>query len=1177
MKISYRILIINFVIVVLILGSSAIAFYSIMYKVLSSQQSKYLINSANDFIYDYRGLSQDCEDDFNALANSEPQNIFKENLNKSKSLDFIFQVDSSASKKIINKNYDDNVINGKKCFTLKDFIANNPYSILKKYSLSGGRTFYFGRIITSGFLDNLSKKIDAEIALIWKKSPAEISNESINQQYSYLIEKASKALIGKNNFELYSGNFGSTDVLSTIYKPDTEYNQNKDLQFIIFTSLNEVNDLRSNLKYFLIIIGFAGALLSLILTVLFTDKIRKQIKQLSNATQITKDGNFSNRIQVQSNDELGELAAAFNKMLDELQRNEISQSEYSEFITLLNQSPTLKEVSEVSLQKIISTCKYTIGALYVVEKGKIILQTSYGLKREDNIRVDSQLFNSVVKNHETVELFSEENLPVVSAGFLSIEIKYLLIVPIIYNNKVIAILELGSFNKPAPEAREYIERIKYQLAIGLTNASAVAQLENLIAELRKLNEDYQRQNIQIRKQNETLVELHRKLKEKADELEIQKRRAEEATKLKSQFLASMSHELRTPMNSIIGLSELILDDRSLTEKNRERMGVVLKSGRRLMSLINDVLDLSKIEAGKMEIRNEEVLIEELIKEVENSVLPLAEKKELAFKIVRKINTRSIINTDRNKVTQVLLNLLGNAVKFTNFGFVELHISSADDYILFDVIDSGIGISKEDTGIIFEEFRQIDGTTTRKYNGTGLGLAICKRIAGLLNGDLTVRSEPGHGSIFTFSLPYNLVSLNAAEEAPPDEGENNFINKNKNLVLIIDDNPDVRYTIGKYLSSKNYEVEYASDSTHALEKIQKTRPFAVTLNITMPISDGWHILKEIKENIRTRDIPVIPISINKDDNTGFGLGIYEYLIKPLTFENLVSILNRLENSSGRPIQRILMVDDDEIEFEKFVSTFMDDNIRIDFIKDSELAFSKIVESQPDLIITDLVMPAVDGIRLAYKLQTNVETKHIPVLVSLPRDISEDELQKLNSSIESIIEKSNIHPLDTLKIVRDRIKLHESENLKEGETAKIDQNPELELPFTEEVKTYQGNVLIVDDDPDSLFTLSEIVQACDCKTISARNGIECLRALEYKVPDLILLDIMMPEMDGFQTIARIKQNSQWAHIPVFAVTAKAMLEDKKVILKHGFDDYISKPVNSGVLAFKIEKTFAKLKMI
>ncbi len=886
MKISYRILIINFVIVVLVLGSSAVAFYSIMYKVLSSQQSKYLTNSANIFIYTYRGLVQDCEDQFNIIANGEPGNIFKKIPDENKSLDFIFEVDNINSSKIINKVFDENVKDRDKCASLKEFLSYNPCSIIKEFRTKNDRIIYFGRVITPDFLDNLSKKINADIAIIRNNTPAIISNESINNQYSYLISKASDVLSGKNNFDIYSGNSSSSDILATIYKPGSEFTQSENLQFLIFTSLNEANDLISSLKYFLIIIGFAGVMISLILTVLFTDKIRKQISRLSEATKFTKDGNFMNKIEVKSKDELGQLGNAFNKMLDELQRNERSKNEYSEFITLLNQSPTLKEISEASLQKIISACGFTVGALYVIESGNIMLQVSYGLEKTESGRINSQLFDTVIKNQEILELFSDDKLPVVSAGSILIAIKYLLIVPIIYSNKVIAILELGSFNKPSKEAKEYLDKIKYQLAIGLTNASAVVQLENLITELKTLNEDYQRQNIQIKKQNESLVELHQKLKEKADELEIQKRKAEEATKLKSQFLASMSHELRTPMNSILGLTELIIDDKNLAEKNKERMDVVLRSGRRLMNLINDILDLSKIEAGKMEVRNEEVLIEELLKEVENYITPLVEKKELSFKIVRKFNTRSIINSDRNKITQVLLNLLDNAVKFTNFGFVEMHISSENNFILFDIIDSGIGMSKEDMEIIFEEFRQIDGTSTRKYNGTGLGLAICKRIAGLLNGDLSVKSEAGHGSIFTFSIPFNLISFDDSDyqNVPEESNEIETLNsgtEGKDLILIIDANPDVRYTIGKFLTSKGYAVEFAAGANEGLEKARKIRPFAIIFDIKMHDLNGWKLLRKFKEDDEINEIPLIPVFIIKDKNMGFGLSAYEYLIKPVT--------------------------------------------------------------------------------------------------------------------------------------------------------------------------------------------------------------------------------------------------------------------------------------------------------
>jgi CheY-like chemotaxis protein len=317
----------------------------------------------------------------------------------------------------------------------------------------------------------------------------------------------------------------------------------------------------------------------------------------------------------------------------------------------------------------------------------------------------------------------------------------------------------------------------------------------------------------------------------------------------------------------------------------------------------------------------------------------------------------------------------------------------------------------------------------------------------------------------------------------------------------------------------------------------------------------------------------------DKNVGFGLGAYEYFVKPIEPGKLLSVFSRLENLAKKRIEKIVIVDDDELEFEKFKNAFKNDKIRIEYLKDSELAFSKILEVQPDLAIIDLMMPKVDGITLSYKLKSNVDTKHIPIIISTAKDLSEDEKNSLSTIVEEITVKSKGHPLDVLKVVRDRIKLQEAYlPSSAADKKKFDKLvSDLEEPVDDnnddDRKEYRGEVLIVDDDADTLFTIGEIVQACDCKTVLAKNGVECLKVLETKIPDLILLDIMMPEMDGFQTISRIKKNPKWAGIPVFAVTAKAMLDDKAVILRHGFDDYIPKPINSGVMAFKIEKLFSK----
>jgi signal transduction histidine kinase/CheY-like chemotaxis protein/HAMP domain-containing protein len=1179
MKISFRILMINFAIVAIILVSSAIAYYSIMYNVLSSQQSKYLLNSANEFVYAFRGMMQDTEDEFNYLANNNGlTETFNHSPIKEKNIDFILETGNNDSTLIVSKVYKDDVFLPKSIITIQDFIKNNPFAVIERARLKGGKTYYYGRILSNNFLNTLSSKINAELALVWKGSPSEISNELINQNLLSVLNNAYKNLSSKNNFDIYSSQNESADILATIYRPSFNFSPGNQLQFVIFTPLSEATDLRTSVKYILGIIGLAGLILSLILTLVFTDKIRKQITQLSNATKTIKDGNFQNKINIKSKDELGELAGAFNTMLDELQKNEKSKNEYSEFITLINQNPTLDEISDAVLKKIIKTCGFTIGALYTVDENKLNLVSSYGLNGELTFNEKADVLESVLRNHETIEISSKESLPVISAGVISLEIKNVLIQPIIYNNKVIAILELGSFDKQSDEAKEYLSKIKEQLAIGLTNALALVQLENLVAELKNLNNDYQKQNIQIRKQNETLLELHSQLKEKADELEIQKEKAEEATRLKSNFLASMSHELRTPMNSILGLTELILEDKTLRGKNRERIEVVLKSGRRLMSLINDILDLSKIEAGKMEIHNEEMPLDEMLKDLENSIYPLATQKEISFKILRDINTKIIISTDRNKVTQVLINLLGNAVKFTENGYVELHISSIDNKQLkFEVIDSGIGISERDQAIIFEEFRQIDASSTRKYNGTGLGLAICKKIAEMLRGNLTIKSELGKGSTFTFTIPLNFVKISQVSRGPKVNIQT-LIKNHQNPILIIDDDPEVRYTIGQYLITKGYEVAYAANGDEGIQKAIKLQPFAITLDVMMPNKDGWVVLRELKNEPKTKDIPVILISIIGDKKLGLGLGAFEYFIKPISPDKLLSAFERLESLAQKKVEKIVIVDDDELEFEKFKNAFKDDNIRIEYIKDSELAFSKILEVQPDLIILDLIMPNVDGITLSYKLKSNRDTKHIPIIISTAKDLTEEERSSLSNIVEEITVKSKGHPLDVLKIVRERIKQQEENKIKQETIEELDDQINVLEQSIDELKNkaYHGDVLIVDDDADTLFTINEIVQACDCKTTLAKSGAECLKALEQSIPDLILLDIMMPEMDGFQTLNKIRQNSDWAQIPVFAVTAKAMLGDKAVILRNGFNDYIAKPVNSGVLAFKIERLFSKLKI-
>ena len=933
MKISLRILLINFLIVVLILGSSFFVFYNIVYDVLTSYQTRNLRQSANNFVYVYRTLQSEIEDDFASLYNKGVNNLWKDQKLQLKNIDFILQLDENGN--VSNQITKSHLIIPEKEYSLKEFESYNPYLMLMKFNAENRITYVYGKTINNDMLNDISRRISSDVALVWNGYTADFSNQSVNQKYLYVLSQAVDDLKKKSNFDLYIQGTESQDILATIYNPSTSGNQ-ENLYYLIFNTFAEAGELRSTLKNIFIIIGSAGIALSLIFTMIFTGKFRKQMTDLSKATEQTYSGKFDYKIDVKSKDEVGKLGMAFNKMLDELKKKEIAKNEYAEFITLINQNPSLKEISDVALKKIIDTGDFLIGGLYTVDD-EIKLISSYGLNSEHTSKPGIlEFFKKVLESKKSLELYNEGDLPVVSTGLVDIRIKYLLFLPIVYNNKSVAILELGSLSKPREEVRDYLEKIKDQLAIGITNARALLQLEKLVVELKHLNEDYQKQNIQIKEQNETLLNLHLELKEQAEELEKQKQKAIELTDAKSKFLASMSHELRTPMNSILGLTELMLEKVDLEPRNKERLEVILSSGKRLMALINDILDLSKIEAGKVEILYEDIILEEIITEVSAAISTLAKEKQIDYEVIRKVDTGTIIKTDRGKVVQVLINLLGNAVKYTDKGNVTLKTSVLNGQLNFEIIDTGIGISEEEIKLIFEEFKQSDSSNSRKRGGTGLGLAISKRLTEVLDGNLSVKSELNKGSVFTFSIPFQQVK------------------------------PDYSQKL----------IEHIDESTS-------------------------------EEN----------------------------------------------NESA-----------------------------------------------------ELISDAKSKKELIFKSET------------------------------SNVDQTEISSVD-------------------GES--------------------QFDVMIVDDDPNTLFTLAEIIKSINCNPILANNGKECLGLLETKTPDLILLDIIMPEMDGFKTIDNIRRNNKWSDIPVYAVTAKAMKKDNEIILKHGFTDYIPKPVNPAFVTYKIQSLITQLK--
>ncbi|MFA6978498.1 MAG: response regulator [Ignavibacteriaceae bacterium] len=1169
MKINYRIILINIVIVAVILGASGSAFYTIMYNVLTSQQSKHLLTSTNDFAFVVHGVSKDVEDAFSLFLNKYEQKPFSnEAISVYKNLDFVIKLnpDSTFAKESIAINKE--IVLSKRNARVSTFITSNPLIFYNVNTTPKGETYLYGKNISQNFINELSSKIRAEVAIYYDNNIVVYSNETVNQNYFFNITEAYSNLNLKNNYDIFTQETETSYFLATVYKMKEATLTSQRIGAIIFTTLNETQNLKTNIKNILVILGIAGLSLSVVLTLLLTGSIRRQIHSLTEATEITKTGNFSNRMMVETKDELGELAIAFNKMLDELERKEKTQVEYSDFITMINENPSLKDISDSSLKKIINITECNVGAIYSVIGDEVTQVSSYGVNgKSHGTKEKSELFKPLLEKLETVEINFREASPIISSGLVEISLKYLLLLPIIFNKKTIGILELGSVNKPSPQAKEYLELIKDQLAIGLTNAIAFVQMENLVEELKQLNENYQKQNEQIKSQNERLLELHSALSQKAKELEIQKQKAEELTQLKSQFLATMSHELRTPMNAILGLTELVLEDQSVSSKNNERLSVVLRSGKRLLNLINDILDLSKIESGKMEIKFENFILDDLLDELKASFTSLAKEKDIELRVVNLAEEKLYLTTDRTKLLQILINLVGNSIKFTSEGYVEIRVSLLKNSVLkVEVEDNGIGISSEQQKIIFEEFRQADASTTRKFGGTGLGLSICKKFAEMLKGNITVKSELNKGSVFTVVVPVEVVHLFQQHKAAEEESPT-FDKAAHSPVLIIEHQRGTRQMIANYVNSKGYETVFAESPDQCIQLVQRTLPLLVLVDTSFPALNFWKMVYDLKSDSETQKIPLVFYSANEEKKNGYALSPIQILKQPLTQEEFDKTIKYVRDLLRNKEATMALLD-----YEKSGDFFKAGGVNVQ--RYDELDNFKFEE---DVIFINPFYKEGNALKKCPDMYLSSKGYQKLLFILLPENISPEESANGQNILASLSDISKASTYEILKVIRNAFYFLELgkqnlESLVEEEKIEV----EREIKISDE-KLYgennAGNVLIVDDDSDSLFTINEIVQKCNCVTALAKNGKECLEILEKQKPDVILLDIMMPVMDGFQTLRAIREKPEFKDIPVIAVTAKAMIEDREIILKQGFDSYITKPINSGVLAFRLTRALSE----
>ncbi len=1166
MKLKYRLILITFLIVLLISVTSSFIYYSLTAQLISQQQSKNILNSANDFAFAFQQELAKCEEDFKTIA-PRIKDFNKINLD-STAIDFCFTLVNDSlinnrelklkSKSFLNI----------RSYSFRQFFSDNRNVVLHYNQTAEGKTVYYGNQISPVFLNKISDKIRSDVALMIDDIPVEISHEEKNQINLAAVINAARQLKYKNNFDLHTTELENADFIAALYTPKLLITPGGKVNFIIYNVIKEGYDFRNTLRLVMLIIIFAGSAITFLIVIGFTMKLIKQISLLNKAVEVTGRGNLEHRVEIITHDEIGVLGKTFNNMLDELESNKKTEKEYSEFIALINQNPTMKEIADAALAKIIQSTRLTFGVLYIVEGKSPRMVSSFGIGKDlIELSQNIEMYRNAIDKKEKIEFNFNENYPEIKTGLAVIKLKYLSIYPIIYNKETIAILELASESSPGTDVLSYLNKIQEQLAIGLINAKSFEQLENFVGELKKLNDDYHRQNEQIVEQNEQLKHLHRQLKEKAEELEKQRTRAVELTKVKSDFLASMSHELRTPLISILGLTELLMKDSLIIPKAKDRLKIVYRNGKKLLGLINNILEFSKFDSGKIEIKRENFLLSDLIEELHSNVDQIAAEKRISFTLSVENNADLLINSDKAKLEQVLLNLIVNAIKFTDKGSVDLSVRiTGNEQIEFAVTDTGIGIAEENQKIIFSEFRQVDGSPSRKYGGAGLGLAICKKYIDLLGGTLSLKSEMGKGSKFYFTLPDSLIeTFDAAEHKFLTVSEEK-IDFTKS-VLILNSHNDSLKLIEDYLASYNYRIHSTSSRSDALRLAQELSPAAVILEPFIQDQNIWSLICELKNGSRTKNLPVILTMILEENKVGWQPPLYDFI--PADQSSFAHEIELLEKHYETKIKRISVIADSGAEnFDELKKSGFETN----FVSSENNILEKINSANPNLIIIDIESVMEPVFEVLLEISQNRYTKNIPVLMRLPEDINKAKADSLNSKLREIALKIKSHPLDVLKTVRDRLKIDDEAANKKVNLiempAQSQDEPELSFPKIKS-STARPTILIVDDDNDTLFTIGEYIKEMNYDTIFAHNGMECLLMLNHVEPDLILLDIMMPQMDGFETIKRIRADERISKIPVVALTAYAMLDNKDIIENNGFDDLVTKPINSQILNTKLDQ--------
>jgi signal transduction histidine kinase/CheY-like chemotaxis protein len=774
----------------------------------------------------------------------------------------------------------------------------------------------------------------------------------------------------------------------------------------------------------------------------------------------------------------------------------------------------------------------------------------------------------------------------------------IIVLPILFEGKVKAVIELASFQGFNPTHEGFLVQLAESIGIVLNTIKANTLTEDLLKQSQSLASELQNRQDELEKTNKELGDKAAQLAEQNEVVERKNSEVEQArtalegkaqqlaltSKYKSEFLANMSHELRTPLNSLLILADQLGSnyEGNLTPKQVEFARTIHGSGRDLLRLINDILDLSKIESGNFTVSVTEVRLVDLMDNVERTFRHVAQEKGIDFAFELASDLPSRILTDEQRLDQVLKNLVSNALKFTSDGKVTVKVqaveghrlrgnsvlSGAGKVLAFSVQDTGIGIPPEKQMVIFEAFQQADGSTSRRYGGTGLGLAISRELARLLGGEISVQSDEGVGSTFTLFLPMQAPAIERefidapgtdanVEVEEMDFSQDLFADDRANIspldhvALIVEDNHDTAGMLLARARAQGFKGVVAARGYSALTMAREFQPEGITLDVSLPDLDGWKVLSRLKSDLSTRHIPVFIVSADSEPENALKNGAIRFLGKPLDLESVDAVFERMRHMRDNPGGTVLLVEDDETQ-RNSVGELLSDTPNLLSAGDADEAFRILGSTHCDCVIVDLMLPGTSGFEVIEHIRA--EFPQMPIIVYTGKNISADEEAQLSRLTQTIIVKDVRSP----ERLYDQVALWLHRKVSELPQAGRETVQRLNDPNT---LLAGKRVLIVDDDVRNIFAMTSLLERHHMDVMSAEQGETALQLLKSgSAFDIVLMDIMMPEMDGYEVMKAIRGMFGFQELPIIALTAKAMKGDREKCIDAGASDYISKPVDT-----------------